>query len=714
MLLVRKKNGQEVLFDRDKIVNALKLTSRRLGNSYSDEELYDVAKEVEYQLTQVGDTVPVATIHSLVSKTLGKMGYTSLGKQYAWYRDYKTRFFKAFSHMSEDSQRIIFSGDKENAHKDSSILSTQKELLAGQLGHAIMTECELNPDAVRRHNEGLIHIHDLRDRFLFGINCNLFSMRNVLKGGFTTRGVNLGEPKRIETAGSIVSNVISDASACQYGGFTVPEVDKLFSPYVRKSFEEEKKFYSKLGIKGEQLDSVVKETVWSKLLQTMESLEYELNLVPTANGQTTFVTFTFGLDTTEEGRMVSEAILKTRLAKMGTNRVTAIFPKLVFLHRKEINGTPESPNYRVKKLAVECSSKNLYPDWLSLDSGYLGEVYDRCGKAISPMGCRAFLSPYVDPETGEEVYEGRFNIGAVTMNLPRLALESNGDFDKFVELLYENMDVAVDIHEYTYEKMKKRKASSNPLFFTQGGCYVKLKPEDTIEEALKVATASFGYIGLTETCQILSGNPLHKSMELGITILKLIKNRINEYSKRYGRLYAMYATPAESLCRRFLEVDRAKFGLVEGVTDKEWYTNSHHIGVEYNLSALDKIDLESELFEIPTGGRIMYTEWPHTDNLEAMESVIDYAMEKGLYFGINLENSVCGDCGAEGEFPDGVCTECGSHNVTTYDRVCGYLGISRQNGDTRYNEGKVNEVRQRVKHYNVKLSTMETGLLKVK
>lgn len=316
--------------------------------------------------------------------------------------------------------------------------------------------------------------------------------------------------------------------------------------------------------------------------------------------------------------------------------------------------------------------------------------------------CRAFLSPWTD-KNGEEKYIGRFNIGAITLNLPKMAIESKGNINKFYELIDEYFEIALKIHEYSYAKIGKKKASSNPLFFTQGGCAIKLENNEPIENALQCATASFGYIGLTETCKVLSGKPLHENMQLGEDILQYIKEKTENAKKEYGRLYAMYGTPAESLCRKFLEKDRATYGIVEGVTDKEWYTNSHHIGVEYPMSAFEKMDLEERLFKIPTGGRIMYTEWQHGENLEAMKQVINKAMKQGFYFGINLENSTCMDCGAEGDFKEGTCKKCGSKNITTIDRVCGYLGISNSNGQSRYNEGKVNEVLNRVKHYNVLL-----------
>lgn len=312
------------------------------------------------------------------------------------------------------------------------------------------------------------------------------------------------------------------------------------------------------------------------------------------------------------------------------------------------------------------------------------------------------LSPWWN-ESGEEVYIGRFNIGAVTLNLCKIAYESKGDKKKFYELIDKYFEIALQIHLYSYDKIGKKKASSNPLFFTQGGCAVQLKANDTIEKALECATASFGYIGLTETCYLLSGKQLHENVSLAKEILMYLKNKVEEVKKEHNKLFALYGTPAEGLSMKFLEKDRETYGIIPGMTDKEWYTNSHHVDVSAPISALDKIEIESELFKIPTGGRIMYTEWNHTSNEEAIEQVIDIAMEKGLYFGINFENSKCNDCGAEGDYQKGICEKCGSDNITTISRVCGYLGLEKFNGQTRYNKGKVAEVMNRVKHYNMKI-----------
>lgn len=700
MLMVIKKNNSLETFNPEKIIKAIQTSANRIKRPLSAEAQEFVLDTVINETAEKA-AVPVSEIHCIVEQALYQVD-KEVGIEYRRYNNYKRRFSMSFENIRENSKKLVFSGDTENANKDSALNSTQKELMGGMLSKELMLQYELSSDAVKAHSEGWLYIHDLTDRIIFGINCCLFDMANVLKGGFEMEGVIIQEPKTLEKAIDLVSNIITNASSQQYGGFTIPELDTTLAKYAEGTYKRELKYHINLGLAEEKAKECADKRTKEIVYDSMESLEYQINLLNNGQGQTPFVSVSFGLNTSYWGRYISECILKVRINKMGENKMTAIFPKLIFLHRKEINGAEGSPNYDIKKLAIKCSMKNLYPDWLSLDNGYLGEVFDRSGKAISPMGCRAFLSPWWN-EKGEETYIGRFNIGAITFNLPKMAYESNGDINKFYELLDKYFEIALQVHLYSYDKIGKKKASSNPLFFTQGGCAVKLKADEPVAKALECATASFGYIGLTETCYLLSGKQLHQNTSLAKEILIYIRKKVDKVRETYKRLFAFYGTPAEGLASKFLEQDKKTYGIIPGMTDKEWYTNSHHIDVTAPVSAFDKINIESDLFQYPTGGRIMYTEWNHTDNDKAIEQVIDVAMDKGLYFGINLENSKCNDCGTEGDFKEGTCEKCGSHNITTIDRVCGYLGISNQNGVSRYNEGKKHEVLNRVKHYNVRI-----------
>lgn len=313
--------------------------------------------------------------------------------------------------------------------------------------------------------------------------------------------------------------------------------------------------------------------------------------------------------------------------------------------------------------------------------------------------CRAFLSPYFN-EKGEIVFIGRANCGAVSINLPRLALESEGDINVFFEKLGEYFDLAIKKHLYKFNKLRGVKASSNPLFFCEGGCHIQLNPNDTIEEAIKTFTWSIGYIGLDEVTRYFMSKGIHQDNRLGIMILDYLQERIDKAKEETGLMLALYSTPSESLCYRFLLADKEKFGIVKGITDKEYYTNSFHVWVKEPVGALDKQDIEKPMFDIAKGGRIVYNEFPHTHNRKAIEQCINYAMKQGLYYGINLQLDTCLDCSHSGEFINGVCTECGSDHIISINRVCGYLGYSVVNKDTRFNKGKLAEKNDRVDHFD--------------
>lgn len=704
-IFVQRKNGRVMSWDENKVKNAVLLSALTINKEVKEDFLSELSSTVYNKLVSFYECLdddcivaPVSKIHDIVIDVLETMD-KDIHRQYKDYRNYKERYSKSFENIKDDTLRIVYSGDKENANKDSSIISTQKELVAGTVSQEMMLEWELPADAKEKHKGGLIYIHDLRDHMYDSINCCLYDLGRTIENGFEVNGIHIEEPDSFETFMDLANDIMMVASSQQFGGFTFPEIDKVGAKYLRNTYN---RIYNELM--GYGLPSIVAidkahKKTWEICLKKCRMYEYKVNCVNNSTGQTPFHSISIGLDTDEFARMIARAILTVRLEGMGKNKTTAIFPKIMFLHRQDINGIPGSPNYDIKQLAILCSSENQYPDWISLDSGLLGEIYDRCGEAVTMMGCRAALSPWCDEE-GKETYVGRFNIGAVTMQLVRIALESNGNEDEFFKLLDKCIDSGINFHLYKYAKMSKQKSSSNPLFFTQGGCAVQCDPNGTIEKALECATASIGYIGLNEACVVLSGKELHENLELAEKIMKRLKDRVDEASKKHNRLFALYGTPSEGLCDKALKKDREDFGVIDGVTDKDWYSNSHHVSVTAEISAIEKAKIESKLYKYPTGGRIFYTEWPHTDNMEALEQYINFCMSLGLYIGINFDNGKCNDCGHKGKFKDDTCPKCGSTNVLIITRVCGYLGVYKANGETRYNQGKEAEVKNRFKHYN--------------
>ena len=692
---VIKKDTNTEVFNGNKIIKAIEKTALRcnvdLDDTQKDKIVKFVIKELLKNVPAEAIThVHVSALHEVVELALLEFS-PALAKEYNSFRGYKKQMKEHFEEMLRDTEQLLHAGDTENANRDSYLIDAQKIMSGEIFSVRNMLDYELPKDASQAHKDGDIYIHDLRDRLYNSINCCLFDMGKVLKGGFTYKGVSYKEPNSIRTACTMLEDIMNSARLQQYGGFTIPEIDTILAPYVEKTWVH---YYNYMnGGTDFPAEEFANEMTWRDLIQGLESIEHSLHMV-----NNTFITFTFGLDTSEFGQMVSKAILEVRRKGLGTTGVPAVFPKLVFLYTDKLHGEGME-NEHIFSEAIATSSKCMYPDYLSLDEGYLGEVYNRTGKAISPMGCRAFLSEYKNEE-GESVFLGRGNCGAVTLNLPRFALKAEGDLDKFFKLIDDNFHKAIKVHLFTYNRMKKVKAKTNPLFFVHGGCHIQLDYEDTIEKAIDTFTWSIGYIGLDESVKALTGQQLHENHGLGVHILEHINELIQKAKEETGLRLAMYSTPAESLCYKFLEHDKEEFGAIEGVTDKAYYTNSFHMDVNAKLDVDQKMQLELPMFNIATGGRIVYNEYPHTKNKQAIMDCVRYAMSLGLYYGINLQLDTCLGCGHQDEI-EGACPKCGSTNILSINRICGYLGYtSTDTGENTVNKGKYDEIVRRVDHFN--------------
>lgn len=697
LIKVRKKDGSIENFNSDKIVKAIKKTSMRCGVEITKHQLNTVTGDVKMacHINIPVDTqgeyilVPVAKIHDYVEIALGKVN-KEVAEEYKSFRNYKKKLSEQFLEVVRETEQIINEGDTENANRDSDLIDAKKSMSGETVSIRSMLNYELPKVSAEAHENLDIYIHDLRDRLYGSINCCLFDMATVLKGGFTFNGVEYKEPNSIRTAGNVLEDVMNSARLQQYGGFTIPEIDTVLAPYARKSFVNYIMEARTFDIHNEEHYATMK--LQQDLIQTFESIEHSLHMI-----NNTFITFTFGADTDRFAQMISKAILQVRRAGLGKKGVPAVFPKLVFLYTDKLHGEGAELENLFKE-AIHTSSKCMYPDYLSLDEGYLGEMYHKYGKIVSPMGCRAFLSR-LDDENGVPYFTGRANLGAITLNLPRYAILANGDKEKFFEIMKENFDKAVKVHQFTFNKMRKVKAKSNPLFFVHGGCKVRLNPNDPVEEAIKTFTYSIGYIGLEEVTQALVGKSLHEYPELAEEVLVYLDKLIKQAKEETGLAIAMYSTPAESLCFKFLKADRQKFGTLANITDKEYYTNSYHCCVTAKLDADRKQEIEAKLFHIAQGGRIVYNEFPHTKNLTAIKQCIRYAMQQGLYYGVNLQLDTCLGCGHQAEI-DTHCPECDSTNILKINRICGYLGYSsNETGDNMINNGKYDEIKKRVDHF---------------
>ena len=680
MLNVMKKDGHIEVFDTKKIQEAILASARKI---LSNEEEYDmqqkaliIANEVARFLNSTEDenaVIMTSKIHNVVLEILSKE-WEVVGASYGMYRNYRKQMAKTFLKSYEESETVLHDGDKENANKDSDLNSTKQALIANNNMRGYMETFEMDKDWIEAHKQGWIHIHDLAERYLRQQNCCLFNMAGLLDGGFQLNGTVYAEPKHFDSAINVVGDVTLFASAQQYGGFTIPEIDTVLAKYAEKSYQSNLKFIlDKFGdITNEDIMETLEQTAYDmtvrELEQGFQGFETKLNTISNSLGQIPFVTITFGLDTTQWGREISKAILNVRIKGIGENKSTAVFPKLSFLHRKEINGSPESPNYDIKQLGIQCSRLRLYPDWLSLDSGNLAEVYERSNQVVSGMGCRAYLSPFWD-EQGNEIYTGRSNIGAVTLNLPKIGLEAKGDWNKFFDLVDKYSDIIFAIHEDYYTKISKTKGSSNPLYFCEGGAWTKVGYDEEVGKIYEASTASLGYIGIYETLKAMNVSK-EEYLKYGTKIVAYLKKLTEKATINYNHLYALYSTPAESLCYRFQKINRKDYGVIEDVTDREYITNSFHVPVWEDVSVPEKIAFEAPFHKLATGGRISYNEFVYGVDNSVLEQAINFAMENGMYYGVNVVAGTCNQCGYSGDFHDN-CPKCGTHDITVVTRVCG-------------------------------------------
>lgn len=715
---VIKKDGSLQDWNKNKIKIAIKAALETQDNKskFEDESFLDeIIEEIDY-FYRKDKYIKVEDIHKTVMEFLYKYDQ-NVYRSYKAYRKLRVgeNYAKVMLKTYNDVKRIIDYGDNENANKESRENNAKHALIAESVERSINKTFELDPKWVKAHEEGYIHIHDLSSRLIRQQNCVIADVGNVLKDGFIQAGVKHSEPGGVQKAMDIASDVILSMSSDQYGGFSFPDIDKVFGYYAKKTYIKAKKYYletlPKSNNPDDDLNTAIKlaenQTI-REIEQGWQSFETRMNTISNALGQIPFVTVSFGLGIYKWEREITKAALRFRKKGLGENKVTAIFPKTIFLHKKEINGDPNSPNYDLKILAVKCSTTRLYPDWLSGDYGFEKEVFDETYEMITPMGCRSFIDKMYNPNTGKLITKGRGNVGVTTINLPMLAIEAkqegktkNETKEIFFNKIKEYLNLCYDIHLDAFERIGKAKGATNPLFFCEGGAWKKIGYDEEVKSLTDTWTASIGYIGLEEVCQAIFNKPLKDELDFGIEVVKFLENNVLDEKEKTGKHFSLYGTPAESLIERFQNINRKRFGIIKEVTDREYMTNSFHQGVWQKIYPYEKIDYEKEMFHHTLGGHISYCEWPYNVNYKILLHMLDYAMYSGLYWGVNVESATCNDCGHRGEFK--VCPECGSMNVTSVDRTCGYLSYSKINGESRYNKGKQAEIKDRVDHINIKL-----------
>ena len=874
MQIIKKDKTVED-YNTQKIVDAVNKAAKRAMISLSTkdyEQIVDLVWE-ELECTE-SDSCNVEDMHNAVEAALEEFN-PKIAKSYRDYRNYKKDFVHMMDKVFAESQKIRYIGDKDNANTDSSLVATKRSLIYNSLNGELYKKFFLTTNEKQAAKDGYIYIHD-RSARLDTVNCCLFRLGEVMRGGFEMGNVWYNEPKTLDTAFDVMGDIILSTAAQQYGGFTIPEVDKILAPYAEKSYWKYREEYATIcsyietenktsPLTTQMAEQYATDKVQRDFEQGWQGIEYKLNTVGSSRGDYPFVTMTFGLDTSRFGKMASITFLNIHREGQGKTgyKRPVLFPKLVFLYDANLHG-PGCINEDVFEAGIKCSMKTMYPDWLSLTGkGYVAEMYKRYGTVVSPMGCRAFLSPWYEKggmepadENDKAIFEGRFNLGVVSLHLPMILAKARRESKDFYEVLDYYLEMIRELHKRTYDYVGEMKASINPTAFCEGGFYGgHLKPDEKIRSILPPMTMSYGVTALNELQQLYNGKSITEDGEFALEVMRYINDYIQRIKKEDGILYAIYGTPAESLCfsgdtlvqtyegykpikdittqdlvysyneeKKYIELKpvisstmtkekavtvtvtfdtgqkvvctpdhpfakrtmiqdeegkflgetieyvaaknlqvgnriksnyvaidaqdlnmdkanhkvvsveynqelipvynievkdnhnyyvggeagvlvhncglqveqfRKQFGILPGVSDRTYVSNSFHCGVWEDLTPIEKQDKEERFWNLFNGGKIQYCRYPISYNKEAVVTLIRRAMDLGLYEGVNLSLSYCEDCGHE-QLEMDECPQCGSRNITKIDRMNGYLGFTRVHGDTRYNKAKNDEIVDRV------------------
>ena len=704
---VIKRDGSTAPFDASRIMRAISQAWKQSGASFVESAVADVTAAVIQEINSRYITdVQVYEVQSVVEHKLMALGYTDVAAGYIQYRVNRDLQRSLSTDVQHQVSRLV-AKDKsvinENANKDGRVYHTQRDLMAGSVAKSLGMAM-LPPRVASAHHKAQIHFHDLDySPFSTFHNCTLPDFEGMLSQGFHMGNAHCEQPKSIGTAATVLSQIITAVSSAQYGGVTVEKMDVMLAPYAQKSYDKHLQHAQEWIDEPEKQEQYARQHTAKDIYDAMQTIEYQINTISTTNGQTPFVTVGFGLGTNWFAREIQKAILNVRIKGLGADGRTAIFPKLVFTIKPGVNLEKTDPNYDIKRLAMECMSKRIYPDILSYE-----QITEITGSYKTPMGCRSFLHAWTD-EQGQDVTTGRMNMGVVTLNLPRIAMESQGDLSTFWSLLSERMEIAHEGLRFRAERCRQATPENAPILFQEGAFGTRLAPGSDVSSVFDKgrASVSLGYIGLYEVATVFFGpnweiNPAAKAFT--VDIVRKMKEATKQWTVQEGWGYGLYATPSESLTDRFAHADLEKFGVVEHITDKKYYTNSFHYDVRKSPTPFEKIDFERDYPRAgSSGGFIHYVEMPSlTHNQAALEAVIDYAVSKVGYFGVNSPVDNCFECGFTGDFTATEfgyhCPSCNNSNPETCDvtkRVCGYLSqpVTRP---VAY--GRQQELKARVKH----------------
>lgn len=707
---VKKRDGRIVAFDQSKITRAITKAAKAVNGELAPADytlIEQIADDAVATITErFKSDVRIPEVQSIVEQALFDAHQYDWGEAYTKYRVQRDIERSKKADVNYNVQKLLDRDSTvvhENANKDSRVFSTQRDLTAGAVAKAIGLKM-LPPAVANAHLRGDIHWHDLDyTPYMAETNCCLIDFKEMLTNGFCIGNAEVEAAHSIQVAVTQMTQIIANVASSQYGGCSSDRTDEVLAPFAEKNYQKHLAEATELTQDPDIAEAYAKRRTKKDIYDALQTLEYQVNTLYSTQGQTPFVTVGFGLGTSWIEREIQKDILKIRIAGLGKEKRTAIFPKLVFTLKKGLNMAPEDPNYDVKQLALECAIKRMYPDVLSYDM-----IKKLTGSFKAPMGCRSFLQGWTDPDTGKEVNAGRMNLGVITLNLPRIAMESKGDKDKFWSLLEQRLDICKQGLVYKVERAKQATPESAPILYKYGAFGKRLNDDQKVDELFKDsrATVSLGYIGLYEVGTVFYGHAWEKDPEakaFSIQVVKDLYDHCEAWEKEYGYHFSVYGTPSESLTDTFARLDKKRFGVVKDITDKDYYTNSFHYDVRKTPTPFEKLDFEKDYPQYCSGGFIHYCEYPNLkQNPKALEAVWDYAYDKIGYLGTNTPIDQCFECGFKGEFKATAkgyqCPQCGNHNPDTCDvvkRLCGYLGNPNKRPMVH---GRQEEIIHRKKH----------------
>ena len=699
-----KRNGQTVPFNKTKIKQAIVKAMRNGSGIYLPDIARLIANDAEKYFKKKGETPTISQVEKYVYQRLIHYGQDLTARAYEEFR--AVQAFKRETNTTDSSVLGLVRGTNketmnENSNKNARVASTQRDLIAGEISKDLARRKLIPAHIVQAHDTGAIHYHDMDYAIQSMFNCCLVNIKDMLDNGTVINGKMVESPKSFQVACTVMTQIIAQISSGQYGGQTLNV--KHLGKYLALSRKKYQAMVQDLGMSENLQKEMVDRLLRKELEAGVQTIQYQINTLMTTNGQAPFVTLFLeiepGHEYEEEVAMIIEEIIKQR--HLGIKNevgvyVTPSFPKLVYvLDENNIHATSK---YRyITEAAARCTAKRLYPDYISAKE--MRKIYE--GNIFGPMGCRAFLSPWKDAN-GEYKFEGRFNIGVVSLNLPQIAIIADGDMEAFWEILDQRLALAKEALMVRYELLKDATSDISPIHWQHGGL-ARLGKHEPILPLLQdgYATITLGYIGMYEMTKLMTGKSHTEEKEFALEVMRRMKQATLDWKEETGLAFALYGTPAESLCHRFAKIDLARFGSIKDITDKGYYTNSYHVDVREEINAFDKLSFEADFQKISTGGCISYVEIPNmSKNIEALEDMIEFIYENIQYAEFNTKSDYCQVCGFsqeiiindEGEWECPQCHNKDQSKMNVTRRTCGYLG------DNFWNEGKTKEIKSRVLH----------------